>query len=411
MSGVLSSAALEPVHVDSFFSNLEMFGIKLGLDQTKTLFTRLGNPERSLRFIHIAGTNGKGSVGAMISAALSEAGFRTAFYSSPHLINVRERFRIDGKAITEEELAVQIAHINPILCELRNEDLQPTYFEVTTALAAAYFADNGVDFVVWEVGMGGRFDATNIITPEVSVITGIALDHTAYLGNSISEIAFEKAGIIKNKIPLFCGELPVEAEDVIAKYASERNSACFFAGENERSTCSFQEKNAKLAERVLLFLAEKFNFNMLNARKDMKSVNWPGRMHELDDGTIIDGAHNPQAAEALVLSLSSLYPDRKYSVIFASLNDKETIKVLKILAEIAEEFIFPEFHCSRGAVSANRLKELANSVCSLNVTVVPDLTEAFRSVEQGDVLVTGSLYFAGTVLQQRIKEDAVLNIY
>ena len=411
MSGVLSSAEIEHVDVDSFFSDLEMFGIKLGLDQTKTLFAGLGNPEKSLRFIHIAGTNGKGSVGAMLSAALSEAGFKTAFYSSPHLIDIRERFRIDGKAISEEELSAQVDRLKSVICELRSKDLQPTYFEVTTALAAAYFADNNVDFVVWEVGMGGRFDATNIITPEVSVITGIALDHTAHLGNSISEIAFEKAGIIKNGIPLFCGELPADAEDIIAKYAAEQNSECSFAAENECSTLSFQEKNAKLAERVLFFLAEKFDFNALNAQKGMKKVKWPGRMHELDDGTIIDGAHNPQAAEALVSSLSSLYPGRKYSVIFASLNDKETIKVLKILAEIAEEFIFPEFHCSRGAVSVHRLKELADSICSLSITVVPDLSEAFRSVEKRDVLVTGSLYFAGTVLQQRVEEDAVLNIY
>ncbi len=399
-------------NTEIFFSDLEYFGIKLGLDQTRMLFAKLGNPEKKIRFIHIAGTNGKGSVGALLAAGLSEAGFKTAFYSSPHLVDICERFRIDGKAISNNELAVQVAKIEPIICELRKLGIDPTYFEVTTAIAAAYFAENNVDFVIWEVGMGGRFDATNIITPEISIITGISLDHTAHLGTSIEKIAKEKAGIIKMDKPIFCGELPQDAQAIIAKIAAHNNSPLYLTEDNgsAHGNYTYKQKNAKLAKKVLCFLSEKFHFNLNVATIGMKRVRWPCRLQELNCGTIIDGAHNPQAAEALVSSLKYIYPDRKYSIIFASLRDKDTIKVLKILAGIAEEFIFPEFHCSRGALKLDELKKMANSVCNLKITLTEDFATAYTLSEK-DTLITGSLYLAGAALIELANEDDILNIY
>ena len=399
-------------YIDHFFADLELFGIKLGLDQTKRLFSKLGNPEKKLRFIHIAGTNGKGSVAAMLSSSLSAAGFKTAFYSSPHLVDVRERFRIDGQAISTEQLFEQIAQVEPIIRELRKFNINPTYFEVTTAIAAAYFADNNVDFVIWEVGMGGRFDATNIITPELSLITGIALDHTTYLGGVIAKIAKEKAGIIKINKPVFCGLLPEEAKQVIIETATEKSAPLYLTEPRsiDGRDGTYKYQNAKLAKKVIHYLAEKFNFNYNIAIKGIACVNWPARMQELDNGTIIDGAHNPQAAEALVESLECLYPARKYSIIFASLQEKESIKLLKILARIAEEFIFPEFHCSRGAMPAKELENIAKSVCNLKIRVAKDFSTAYRWSEK-HILITGSLYLAGVALKELVNEDDILNIY
>ena len=399
-------------YINNFFSDLELFGVKLGLEQTQLLFEKLGNPERKLRFIHIAGTNGKGSVASMIAAALSAAGFKVGFYSSPHLIDIRERFRIDGQAISEEELLAQVNHIEPLIRELRKSNINPTYFEVTTAIAAAYFADQNVDFALWEVGMGGRFDATNIVTPELAVITGIALDHTSYLGNSIADIAREKAGIIKLEKPTFCGLLPEGAEKIIAAVAEKKSSPLYLTVPYEFSEekDTYKDQNRRLAVRVIQYLASKFDFDYESAIKGGDCVAWPARMQELDNGVIIDGAHNPQAGDALVGSLETLYPNRKYSIIFAALHDKESTKLLRILARIAEEFIFPEFHCSRGATSAEELKTITQSVCDLRVKVVEDLSRAYEEAE-GSVLITGSLYLAGAALRELVGADEVLNIY
>ena len=398
--------------IEQFFSDLELFGIKLGLEQTQVLFDKLGNPEKKLRFIHVAGTNGKGSVAAMIAAALSAAGFKVGFYSSPHLVDIRERFRVDGQAISIDDLVTQINRIEPVICELRKSNINPTYFEVTTAIAAAYFADQSVDFTVWEVGMGGRFDATNIITPELSVITSIALDHTSYLGDSIADIAREKAGIIKRGRPVFCGLLPKAAEEVVMKFAEEKCSTLYLndAPRSEIQDATYQSQNRRLAEKVVHYLSDEFCFNHEAAIKGFDYITWPARMQKLNNGTIIDGAHNPQAGEALVKSLESLYPNRKYSIIFTSLQDKESTKLLKILARIAEEFIFPEFQCSRGATSADELKAVAKSICDVNIRITEDFLSAYKAAE-GSVLITGSLYLAGEALRELVGTDEILNIY
>jgi len=181
----------------AFLDQLQFFKIKLGLDSMGHFLDRLGNPHRNLRYIHIAGTNGKGSVGAVLVAVLAQAGYKAGWYTSPHLSSVRERFKINDRYISEEAFARHAASIRRIL-----GDRQITYFEFTTALAFLYFAEEKVDYVVLEVGMGGRLDATNVVTPPVSVITNLAMDHEAYLGNTLKAIAFEKAGIIKKGVPV-----------------------------------------------------------------------------------------------------------------------------------------------------------------------------------------------------------------
>ena len=185
----------------NYLDTFSMFGIKLGLEQTEALFDAAGINLDTMRFIHVAGTNGKGSTSAMIERGLRECGYKTGFYSSPHLISIRERFRVNGQAISENDFAKIMSEMADAASLLAKQGMKVTYFELTTALALKYFMYEKVDFVVLETGMGGRLDSTNVVTPEVSVITNIALDHQKYLGDTIAEIASEKAGIIKPGIP------------------------------------------------------------------------------------------------------------------------------------------------------------------------------------------------------------------
>ena len=285
-----------------YLSDLEIFGIKLGLEQVTELFHRLGNPHEKLRFIHVAGTNGKGSTCAMLSSCLLAAGFKVGFYSSPHLVSVRERFRINGTAISEEKLSELVLKIKPHVEDMKTVGRCPTFFEATTAIAAIYFAEAGTDFVVWETGMGGRLDASNIVTPVASVITGIGIDHVSHLGRTKSEIAFEKAGIIKKGKPVFCAKVSATVKAVIRKKAHEVNSPLYFPDYNftvlEKPSIrdgkpvnqkakfgtiviemslhgNIQLKNAALVILILKYLSKKFNFNLNMAIAGFSMTKWP----------------------------------------------------------------------------------------------------------------------------------------
>ena len=205
----------------AYLDSLMMFGIKLGLDQVTELLDSVGSPQLNLRFIHLAGSNGKGSCGAMLNAGLRGAGLKVGFYCSPHLLSVRERFRVDGQAISEDDFARMVTRFRPAIERMKDDNRCPTYFELTTAMAALYFAEQKVEFVIWETGMGGRLDATNVVDPVCSVITSISKEHCEYLGETIEEIAVEKAGIIKAGRPVFIGDLPTEADEIIVEHAEQ----------------------------------------------------------------------------------------------------------------------------------------------------------------------------------------------
>ena len=432
------------MNYETFFSELEMFGIKLGLEQTRELFSCIGNPDKTLRFIHIAGTNGKGSVGAMLASALTVAGFKVGFYTSPHLLSVRERFRIDGKAISEEELEELIEKIKPAIKEMKKRGSSPTYFEVTTALAAAYFATHEVRFVIWETGLGGRFDATNIVTPEISIITTVGMDHTAHLGSTLAEIAEEKAGIIKKGIPVFCGMMPQDAEKVIRKKAEEMNSEVYFnvgqglcsaqfsttslikkdkqdacptfqdhANKNDKQDAcpTFKHQNQALAKNVLQYLSQQFSFSFNKAAEGISKVKWPGRFQILDNGSVIDGAHNPQATEALIASLQSKFPDEKFTILFASFADKDVENSLKLLATVAEEFIFAEVETTRKTCHPDKLEKIIRKFTDIPVRKVADSNSGLKLPRQARLLVTGSLYLVGEVLKESIPGSEILDVY
>jgi dihydrofolate synthase/folylpolyglutamate synthase len=414
-------------HAIKYLSDLEIFGIKLGLDQVSELFSRIGDPHKNLRFIHVAGTNGKGSTCAMLSSCLSAAGFKVGFYSSPHLVSVRERFRINGTAISEEELCKLILKIKIHVEEMKAAGRCPTFFETTTAIAAMYFAESKVDFVIWETGMGGRFDATNIVTPLASVITGIGIDHVAHLGGTEHEIAFEKAGIIKKGIPVFCAKVSAAAESVIRKKSEEENSPLHFpdcnytllekpllkggmpanqrvrfgAMEIEMSLHgNIQLENAALVIKTLKYLSEKFNFDLNRAAAGFSTTKWPARFQILNDGSILDGAHNPQAVKNLLLSAEEYFPGEKYSVIFGCLADKDSETVLRLLDNCAEEFIFVPIKGSRKSMSPEELEDICSRVSLKPAHKSSSVKEALSRQHKKRFLITGSLYLAGQVLTE-----------
>ncbi len=422
----------------AYLENLQIFGIKLGLEQTFGLMKAAGLPEKKLKFIHIAGSNGKGSCGAMLNAALRRAGFSTGFYSSPHLISPRERFRINGEAISEEEFANLVSTLRSHAEEMTRLGSCPTYFEFTTAMAALYFAEKQVDFVIWETGMGGRFDSTNVVEPLCSVITGIALDHQQYLGSRIEDIAFEKAGIIKAGRPVFTGKMSESAKEVIIKRADELNALVIEASDakilnlkfltlNSIWTQSFdfmqyhinlsmpgamQRENFRIVFSVLEYLAVEFEFQLSEALAGLEEAFWPARCQILPNGIIIDGAHNADGIKTLLESLHEFSPDRKIPIIFGGFKDKNTFECLELLEPWAEYFVFlPLATEFRPSWSGEELRKMLKRISSKESFIASNPAKALELSSKNSLrIVCGSLYLAGEFLSILTPEQEVLNI-
>ena len=352
------------MNIEEYLQSLETFGIKLGLSQTTELMTRAGycieNGSKPY-FIHIAGSNGKGSVGAMIQHALHSAGMKVGFYTSPHLAFYNERIRINGVMISDDELDVEFRQLYIHAEEMKKEGKFVTYFEFTTILALGYFLHNDVDFIVWETGMGGRFDSTNIIIPAVSVITNIALEHCQYLGDTLEKIAFEKGGIIKENIPVFCGMMPENAGKTLQNIAEEKNaqfnivkSAFPTTGMQDglqmlatpsgmvklNLSGEMQRKNFTLVYGILQYLSSEYGLDMDKMLASMNTVSWPGRFQITAEGDILDGGHNPDGILALTTALREIFPQEKFTFVFASFEDKDTAACLELLLPLAQKFCF-----------------------------------------------------------------------
>lgn len=334
-------------------------GIKPGLEVTVALLEKLGNPHKNLKCIHIAGTNGKGSVCAMIESVLRASGFKTGLYTSPHLFRFNERFRINGREIADPALEQLIASVEAAAQSL-TAPRPATFFEISTAMAFEYFKREKVDYAVIETGMGGRWDATNVIQPVLSVITRIDLDHQEYLGADIEKIAWEKAGIIKSGAPVICGPMPVEAEAVIYKEAKEKkvpilgsDEAVFFQCLENRRTDSlvnieasghdypnirlplaggFQIENCGIAVAALEDLSDIEGIR-LQMKRGLETVKWPGRFQLLQDKppVLYDGAHNPSGARALFQTLEETFPRFGNGFFFSFMKDKDVEGILKNL--------------------------------------------------------------------------------
>lgn len=367
-------------------------GVRMGLANTRLLLEGLGNPQDSFPIFHVAGTNGKGSVCAMLDALLRIGGHRTGLYTSPHLVDFRERIRVDGEKISREAVAAGLTRIRAISADW---DRQPTYFEITTVLAVSHFAEEGCQVAVLETGMGGRLDATNAITPIVSVITPIAMDHRQWLGNTIAEIAEEKAGIIKPGIPVVSSNQVPEAREVLESQASRVNAELFFiteplGGVPMRLRGQHQKENAALALGALDLAGMTPDDDRL--REALANLQWPGRFQVVDQRIVLDGAHNPHAAEMLTRNWREVFgPDRPV-VIFGALDDKEYPAIIEKLESIAEEFYFVPVKSFRSAST-----ESLTAACLIKYTVFESLDKALAAA-RGLTLVTGSLFLVGEAM-------------
>ncbi len=314
--------------VQEYLFSLKAGGVKFGVDRMRLLVEALGHPERQYPVIHVAGTNGKGSVAAMLDAILHAAGWRTGLYTSPHLVKLGERVQVDRRLLREDEIVAYVNELRPVADKLVRvtADDQPSFFEFMTAMAFLQFARRQVDLAVVEVGLGGRLDATNVVQPEVAVITSIGLDHCEMLGDQLEQIAAEKAGIIKPGRPLVLGRVPAVAEEVIRAIATERGAPVRsvreeFGEEIGRYPCTnlegdYQRWNAATATLIARLLSPVWRLTDEVVAQGLLRTNWPGRWQRLTVGerlVILDASHNPEGAQVLDANLAKLFAetDRK----------------------------------------------------------------------------------------------------
>lgn len=370
-------------------------GIKLGLDGIQALAKILGNPHHSLRFIHVAGTNGKGSVCAMLESICRAEGLKTGLFTSPHLVRYNERIQVNRCSIPDEEVIQGLGEIRSSIAENR---LNPSFFEITTALAFLYFLKSKVDIVLLETGLGGRLDSTNIVAPSVSVLTSIDLDHQRILGTSLAEIAREKAGIIKRGVPVVSVPQAAEVREVFESVA-QRLATCVHYAEFPSSPFrvglagSHQQINASLAVEALSQANLRTSPQAIET--GLATVFWPGRFQQVTPNLILDGAHNPAASWHLVQTWKECHRGRTPTVIFGGLKDKNLSQMLEALSQIAARFFLVPVQNIRSAspsevVTPNHLPRTVYS----DVKTAIERARAFRD----PILVTGSLYLVGEAL-------------
>jgi len=379
---------------------LQRFGIKLGLENIRRLLAELRIDLRGSRVIHVAGTNGKGSVCGMIDSILRAQGYRTGLFTSPHLVTFRERIRVNGEMISEDAVANGLTAIRGLVADWNPH---PTFFEIITALALKYFSEKKTDIVVLETGMGGRLDATNAIQSDVSVITSIDFDHEQWLGRSLREIATEKAGIMKPKVPVICAPQRPEAEEVIRARAAECEGPIEFVTASYDKTPialagSHQRQNAALA--VAVMRAGKIKIDDAAIARGLATLDWPARFQRWDERTIIDGAHNPAAARVLAETWREIFGNQPATLILAILSDKDLRGICESLAPISDYVFLPKIRSERAAPPDELAKVLSTITPLLPYSVTPSIDEALAKAQMrpAPILITGSLHFAGEAL-------------
>jgi dihydrofolate synthase / folylpolyglutamate synthase len=392
-----------------FLYSLRLFGMKLGLDNTLRLAAAMGNPHERLRFIHVAGTNGKGSTCAMLESIYRAAGRRVGLFTSPHLVSFAERIQVGRRLISQEDVARLTDEIRAAIDAL-GEDAHPTFFEVVTVMALKYFAEQRCDLVVWETGLGGRLDATNIVTPLASVITNVQLDHQQWLGHTLPEIAREKAGIIKSGIPVLTTTDDAGTLAVIAETARQQKSPLTVVTEPADSweiglAGEHQKRNAGLALAVVRLLQPQIPVSESAMRDGLKTIHWEGRLQIVPqaDGRIIllDGAHNPAGAQTLVAALQTQFAGRIPALILGTMADKDYAAICGLLAPVAAKIFLSPIGSDRGAdpQSLADCSRLANPAAV--VVVCRNIAHALAAaVTEPFVVVTGSIHFVGEAMQE-----------
>jgi dihydrofolate synthase/folylpolyglutamate synthase len=436
-----------------FLYGLQMFGAHFGLENTFRLAALAGNPQDRLRFIHVAGTNGKGSTCAMLESIYRAAGLRVGLFTSPHLVSFRERIQVNRKLISEADVARLVEKLergSPTRSTLKTDavsessealapakhcgsqtrapedrqDAGPTMFEVVTVLALKFFAEQQCDLVIWETGLGGRLDATNIVTPLASVITNIAFDHTQWLGDTLGKIAAEKAGIIKNGIPVVTSVDEPEALAVIERIAKEKNSPLIKVGQASslspfektkkletgkmpvlRLPGEHQKRNAALALATVEILQNQIPVSEKQIRDGLQNVNWPGRLQLIEKPNgqkiLLDGAHNLAGVETLRAALEKNFADVRPTLIFGALADKDWAGICRVLAPLASK-IFTVRVASNRTADAGELAGVFHAANpAATITAWDNLAGALNaSKDEPFVVITGSLYLIGEALER-----------
>lgn len=426
-----------------YLDDLQQHKLKLGLEAMENFLETVSRPDKKLHFVHVAGTNGKGSVSVNIVTILAHAGYRVGLFTSPHLSSVRERFRINGDYISEKEFAEYATQVRKALGKEKI-----TYFEFTTALALLWFADAGVDLVVLETGLGGRLDATNVVSPLISIITNVSMDHEVYLGHDLRSIAYEKAGIIKSGVPLITGVADDDSRVVVNERCEVLDVPMFlygrdfYADEKEVSwswhSCSeqlqpryyadlrcgmkgdYQRHNSSLAVAAIALLqGHGFTVSEDAVRDGLRHVHWPGRLEHIvlerqtrirraedqSEGDvlryIIDGAHNPAGVASLVSTLEREYSYDRLIVLWGAMEDKDLRLTVPPVAELASLMIITKPQGERAA-APEMLKEILPQHHQKQCHIIADVHRALDFAEQQAgcddlIVIAGSLYLIGEI--------------
>ncbi|MGC6456675.1 MAG: bifunctional folylpolyglutamate synthase/dihydrofolate synthase [Coraliomargaritaceae bacterium] len=403
----------EPSETTDYLYSLRERGSQYGLQRMQRFVAALGNPHKQFPLIHVAGTNGKGSVCAMLETLYQNNGYKTGLFTSPHLVHLGERVQVNRCPLTMEDIDRYTSRLRTVAEDLDEETpgSHPTFFEFMAAMAFLHFAESKVNIALIETGLGGRLDATNIVDPELSIITTISLDHTEMLGETLTEIAGEKAGIVKPKKPILIGHLPPEAQTVVRRIAAERSSPLlklekrFPTREDLPETNlfgAFQRINAGLALQATEILSKSFPIRSIQA---FRHVDWPGRWQKLEISKrtlILDATHNPEGAQQLTDSLSSL--NNKPIVVAGTLGEERGRHLMQAIAPYAREVYLVEPNQPR-ALPATYLQNClpAESTFPIHASQVEALfsQDECKIGEPGDTIVcTGSIYLIGEILQR-----------
>ncbi len=397
-----------------FLYGLRLLGAKFGLENTYKLAALAGNPQNQLRFIHVAGTNGKGSTCAMLESIYRAAGLRVGLFTSPHLVSFRERIQVNRRLIPETEVVRLVTKMRPLLKQFPVNH-HPTFFEAVTVMALKFFAAQKCDLVIWETGLGGRLDATNIVTPLASVITNIAFDHQQWLGDTLAKIAAEKAGIIKPGVPVITAADEPEALKVIEEVARGENALLEIVTVNDANSRlagtlalplsgEHQKLNAALALATVGVLQNKIPVSEENIRAGLQSVTWPGRLQLItfpnDRRILLDGAHNVAGAKVLREALEKIFPATKRTLILGVLQDKDWPQICRTLAPLAARIFTVPVSSERTANPGQLAAACRTANVSAEIFACDSLHDALGKIANDDfTVITGSLYLVGEALE------------
>ena len=433
------------------------FGVKPGLERITVLLERLGNPHHKLNFVHIGGTNGKGSTAALLASVLETAGYRVGLYTSPYLEAFNNRISINGEDIPAHKLVEHVEKIRPLVADIAaTPDLgQPTEFEVVTALALDYYAAQAPDLVILEVGLGGRLDATNVVTPLISVITNVSLDHTSVLGDTVEEVAGEKAGIIKENVPVVTSARDADVQKILLNAASLRGAPFYqllevgydygikgkeedkftllrykereLSGEGQKFDYygrrgdyenvyiplkgRYQVQNAALSVAVMELLGEKgFVCSEASLRSGLEQVFWPGRLEVLQKNptVVLDAAHNPAAMEELTRAIQEFFSFRHLYLVMGVMEDKNISEIMQKVIPLAHTAFLTRPSLPRAADPLS-LRQMAANLTSCSIVVEPEIDKSLLqaiATAQGEdlILVTGSFYTISEARQNFVKD-------